>query len=136
MSKKPEMIAREKRIVELLSKGTRPADIFRVLASEFGITEKAAEKQYQRLAADQYENNEEYRQQAKLTTDTWLRKAYALAEAKGQGKTMIDAAKELARLHGVYDTDSQEAAQPKIIRIKTADFSQPLKAVGEGKDGK
>ncbi len=134
MSKKPEIIEREKRILKLLSEGIRPMDICNQIAKEFDVSPRTIERQYQNLSKELGENTEEARQEARLMTEAWLREAYLLAKEKEQPKGMIDAAKEYNRLKGVYDDHSNEVAPPKVIKIKQVDSSASLKVVGEPED--
>jgi DNA-binding CsgD family transcriptional regulator len=134
-SNKYDMIQREKIILDRLGKGDGVSDICRDLSAAYNCSESAIRKQYENIMKAMAEKQAEAMESTRQMIDIRLDFAYRKAVETENIKNMIDAAKEKARLHGLYEKKEVESKLPNLIEFEEKDFSG-IKIVGDNVDEK
>jgi len=124
------MLQREKVILSRLAQGEAVADICRDLAIAYNCTDSAIRKQYENIMKNMQEESMVARETTKQMIDLRLDYAYKKSVETDNIKSMIDATKEKARLHGLYEKTESESKLPELIEFEEADFSG-VKLVGD-----
>ena len=132
-----ELHEREQLIIENLQNNVKVSVICELLAEKYNCSTSAIRKQYEKimkeLRAGTKEDKELLRSQMSLQMDL----AYEMAKDKKNSKVMIDAIKEKARLHGLYDREeTAKDEMPDFIEYGEKDFSKGPVLVGDKVDEK
>jgi len=131
-SNKYDMLQRETVIMDRLSKGHPVSEICRDLAKAYNCSESAIRKQYENMMKEMAHRNQVAMESTRQEIDLRLDFAYRKAVEADNIKNMIDASKEKARLHGLYEKKEDVAKIPEVIEFVEEDFSG-LKVVGDKK---
>lgn len=127
------MAEREAQIIDLMGKGLSCAEICRVLAPKYRVSERTIERQYYIVVNQAVQNlsdekKKEYRAEAIARADY----AYKRAVSEGNIKYALDATNLKAKITGLYEKSESNETSPTVINIQEQDFSKPLEVVKEG----
>lgn len=126
---KQEMIAREKRIQELISNGYTQSEILDVLSKEFKCTENAIKIQYYEILNSMQKRLIEERELIRMEIAQQLLEVQRKANMSGANKVVIEAAMARAKLLGLNEKVEAQVERPKTILFKEKDMSSPLTVV-------
>lgn len=124
---KLEMAERDSKIIDLMGKGLSCAEICKLLAPLYKVSEKSIQRQYYMICNEAVqglseEKKNEYRAEAIARSDY----AYKAAIAEGNLKQALDATNLKAKLTGLYEKTDNVESKPTVINIQQKDFSASL----------
>lgn len=111
------IIERENRIVELLSEGKNPGEIFALVASEQGISPRTVERSYYAVVDNVGKASAARKHELRTMLLARQEHIYRAAMADGDWKLALDVTDKMAKVGGLYvpDKAKEEQVMPKVI---------------------
>lgn len=126
---KLEMLKRQARIQECISKGYTKNELTELLAKEFKCNSRSIEIQYYQILKDMQTRLTEERELMRMELEQQLLEVQKNAQKVGANKVVIEAIMSRAKLLGLNEKVEAPIERPKSIIFKEKDMSAPLKVV-------
>ena len=131
MAGKAQIAIREKRIIDLLEKGTPNSEIFAMVAHEFKCSEKTVQNQYYKIAKDLGNVTAAVKDEWRGRILARQESLYREAREKGNIKGANDILNSQAKILGLNDKIAEAPDRADTIIFKPKDMSVPLEVVPE-----
>lgn len=128
------MLEREDAIREMIAAQAPRREIVNVLSEKFGIAQRTVQDHYYAISKAMADELDKHKDEVALWAVESNKDLYKRCLKMHKYKTASDIINSICKLAGLFDAKGVISRDVPKINIIEADYSAPLKAVGEGSE--